>query len=312
MRLKKLYSRLHYLLTFSLVFALRRLKLRVLKEDWVASNPDENIFHVLYDTIVYYSPYYREIHILDQSIDKNSRVQKWRLFFLQKVYPQKKIKYVKSTPIKPSLELRMGYDHNVFINYPVRQPHFSIVQQVCSKEKGEYILFNQRGIDDRYLYESVSGLPLEDFLRKQSFGRPLKICSFHDMSPEEQYQVCSKALLFISAHGAGCTNIIFTPLDCPLIEISQRTNWFCDPICDDHFYSKIGINEPCAVSMINKSQYHKADFHNLCFLIGKNYTEIEPLRYEGVFKARKPIAKQKIFVDGQSLLNTICQHIDCE
>jgi hypothetical protein len=310
MLIKRVVLRLYNLLTISFVFSLKRLKLSIIKEDWVSTNPDENIFHVFYDVMVYFSPHYKKIHLVDESIDKESQVQRWRLFLLQKIYPTKTIKYVQSPPKSQSLILRRGYDHTSFVQYPIKNPYRSIVERICSKEKGEYILFNQRAMDDRYLYDSNTGLGLGDFLKTKQFEFPLRVCSFHEMTVEEQYEACSKALLFISAHGAGCTNLIFTPIDCPLIEISQRTHWYCDPVCDDHFFNKTKINDQCQDKLNYRESYHKAEFHNLSYLIGKKYVEINPVKYEGVFTGRNPINKQKIFVDGNLLLNTIEDCLD--
>ena len=305
MLIKRAFLRLHYLLTFSMVFALRRLKLSILKNNWVSTNPDDNVFHVWYDMIEYFSPHYKEIHIVDAGIDKDSRVQRWRLFLLQKIFPKKTIKYVQSSSKPPSIKLRIGYDHNTFIQYPIKDPHRSIVDRICSKEKGEYVLFNQRAFDDRYLFDSNTSLPLEEFLKTQQLTFPIKFCAFHEMTVEEQYEACSRALVFVSAHGAGCTNLIFTPIECPLIEVNQRTHWYCDPVCDDHFFNKTNINDHCQGKLNFRTAYNKADFHDLCYLIGKKYREISPVKYEGVFKSRNPISKQKIFVDGNILVNTI-------
>jgi hypothetical protein len=164
-------------------------------------------------------------------------------------------------------------------------------------------LFNQRSINNRYLYDANTELPLQDFLLLKDLKVPLKICSFDTMTPEEQYEFCSKAIIFISAHGAGCTNCIFTPIDCPLIEINLRTHWYCDPVCDDHFYEKISINKKCETKL--DKPFHKADYHNLCSLINKKYFEIEPLYYSGKFMSRNPISKEKIYIDGEKLLEII-------
>lgn len=298
---------LYFRLINTFICAVRRQRQRLSKGIWVSTLPDDNIFHIWYNILLFYSPFYSEIHIVEKGIDKESSVQKWRLFVLKKLYPQSKIVFTKSIPVKEMPVLWLGYDNNKFIKYSSKNQYSEIVKKICSKKRGEYILFNQRAFNDRYLYESNTGLPLEDFFKTLQLQFPFKFCSFHEMTVEQQYEVCSKALVFISAHGAGCTNLIFTPLECPLIEINQRTHWYCDPVCDDHFFSKTKINEKCEGKLNYRESYHKADFHNLSYLVGKRYIEISPVKYEGVFQSRNPISKQKIFVDGISLVNSIKQ-----
>ena len=98
--------------------------------------------------------------------------------------------------------------------------------------------------------------------------------------------------------------MLFTQSDCPLIEINFRNHWYCDPVCDDHYYGRISINCKCSGSRTN-SFFHKADYHNLCHLINKKYIEIEAEKYSEGFTARNPISKKKIYIDGQNLLKHI-------
>ena len=109
----------------------------------------------------------------------------------------------------------------------------------------------------------------------------------------------------ISAHGAGCTNLIFTPPDTPLLEISFRKHWYCDPVCDDHFYGRKSINEKCNGTLNHGPHYHKADFHNLCRLIKKPFFEIEAEEYGEGFTARNPIGRKKIYIDGKRVVACI-------
>ena len=297
--------RFYFHLTNAFICALRRQRQKKIKGIWISSIPDNNIFHVWYDALLYYSPYYREVHINEEGIDKESSVQKWRLFVLKKLYPNIKIIYTQSVSEKKNPTLWMGFDLTKFIKYSSKNQYSKIVKNICSKQKGEYVLCNQRAFDDRYLFDSNTSLPLEEFLKTQQLKFPIKFCAFHEMTVEEQYEACSRALVFVSAHGAGCTNLIFTPIECPLIEINQRTHWYCDPVCDDHFFNKTSINDQCQDKLNFIKVYHKSDFHNLSYLIGKKYREISPVKYDGVFKSRNPISKQKIFIDGNFLVNTI-------
>ena len=65
------------------------------------------------------------------------------------------------------------------------------------------------------------------------------------------------------------------------------------------------INDQCQGKLNYRKSYHKADFHNLSYLVGKKYIEISPVKYKGVFTSRNPISKQKIFVDGNLLVSTV-------
>jgi hypothetical protein len=126
---------------------------------------------------------------------------------------------------------------------------------------------------------------------------------------EEQYDICSDAALFICGHGAGCTNLIFTPKNCPLIEINFRNHWYCDPVCEDHYNGTISINEKCNGKLCYREYFHKADYHNLCHLIDKKYLEVEAVEYGGRFLSKNPISKQRIYIDGNQLAHTILKHI---
>ena len=278
-----------------------------MSSNWVSSNMnDYNIFHIFaFDIIQYYNPNAKIIYINESHIDKNNPCQQWRFFVMNKLYPDIKIHFVNDTTYTPGIKTYGGYDCWQFIKYPIDNHILNIVNKINSKSKGQYILLNQRGINNREIYDNESNLPLQDYLLKKKFKYPFKYCNFEQMTPIEQYEICSEAAIFITAHGAGCTNSIFTPIECPLIEINLRTHWYCDMVCDDHFFNKIGVNEKCNGKLNYKNYFHKADYHNLCYLIGKKYTEIIPIKYGGKFTSRNPISKQQIFIDGNNLTKII-------
>ncbi len=158
-----------------------------------------------------------------------------------------------------------GYDCWKFIKYSAC-PHMCSIYDAIkpnTQDNGKYILLNQRNHDNRYLYDYYTKLKLEDFLLNQDIKIPIKVCNFENMTPEEQYDICSNCAIFISAHGAGCTNIIFTQKNTPLIEINLRKHWYCHPVCDNHFYNRISINAKCNGKLNYRSYFHKADYHNL-------------------------------------------------
>jgi hypothetical protein len=271
----------------------------------VFSIKDNNIFHILFETIMKYNPDASMVFINDQYIDKQHPCQKWRLFFYNKLYGEMKVQYRTNELSGNSRITHYGYNHTVFLKYELDNHISKIVENVSSKCDGEYILLNQRNIDNRYLYDNNSRLSLEDFLGGVKLKYPLKCVNFETMSPEEQYNACSKAVIFISAHGAGCTNCIFTPLKCPLIEVNFRKHWYCDPVCKSHMNNIISVNEKCDGCLSTYPHFHKADYHNLCYLIGKRYVEIEAVKYGGSFLSENPISKQQIFIDGDELSKII-------
>ena len=272
----------------------------------VSKIDDNNIFHIFaFDIIRYYDKKYTEVIIDSSNLDiVNSKCQHWRLFVMKKIY--KNVSYSNNITQNNSKTYN-GYEGWDFIKYSPC-PHMCSIYDAISpttQSNEKYILLNQRNHDDRYLYDYDTKLKLEDYLLNQNIKMPLKICSFENMTPEEQYEICSNCAIFISAHGAGCTNIIFTQKNTPLIEINFRKHWYCDPVCDDHYYNKVDVNEKCNGELTCNSHFHKADFHNLCFLLGKKYLEIEAVEYKDGFHTRNPISKKKIFINGSNLIQNI-------
>jgi hypothetical protein len=273
-------------------------------DTWISNIKDNNIFHCLaFDIIKKYNPNYKSVYIYENNINKENPVQKWRLFTMKKLYPNINVRYIDRTE---EIEgTHPSYNCWRFIDYMKDSHIINIVNKLKSTSKGEYILLNQRNINNRYLYENESNVPLQDYLSKKTFKLPFKVCSFDIMTPEEQYEACSKAAIFISVHGAGCTNLIFTPSECPLIEINFRKHWYCYPVCQDHLNGITSINEKCTSFLtVGMKPFFKADYHNLCRLINKKYTEVEVEKYEG-FLAVNPIKKRSLYVNGSKLVKLI-------
>jgi hypothetical protein len=274
-----------------------------INKNWLSTISDNNIWHILIFDIIPNYGRYKNIFISENNINKDSKPQIWRNFVLKKIYPESKIFYIKTNPEQKKSE-DYSFNHYDFIKYNKNEKFKKIISKINSNKEREYILLNQRRYDDRYLYENNTGLPLHDFFKDKKIKIKFKHCCFDEMTIEQQFDICSKAYLLISTHGAGCTNLIFTPMECPLLEVNQRTHWNCDPVCDDHFNGKLLIEEKCNGKLKNKKHYHKADFHNFCHLIDKKYYEISPKKYFGI-NNRNPINKKKIYIDGQECLNII-------
>lgn len=270
----------------------------------ISSIPDNNIFHILvFDILTNYRNNYNNIYIYKNNIDTENQCQKWRKFVMEKIY-NTKVEYVdylnSSQPNNKPL-----YDCWKFIKFQPYPQLINLFKNLNSNQNGQYILLNQRKNNNRYLYDYDTCINLQDYLNLYTFKLPFVSCCFDEMTVEEQHQICSKAAIFISVHNAGCTNLIFTPTNCPLIEFNFRTHWYCDPVCDDHMNNKISINKKCNGNLQYYPEYHKADYHNLCHLLGKKYVEIDPVEYGGKFIDNNPINKKRIYVDGEKLVDII-------
>ena len=276
---------------------------------FVSRIPDNNIFHILYDLYMYYDASYSNIYIYyDEEHNHiiNHPCQKWRKFLLEGVF-QTKVNYTNQLFVYNS-PLRNPFVHNRYIKYEKDPVFAQMLKHITptTTEYGKYIVLNQRKENNRYLYDTKTGIPIHMLLEQNhdQFSIPFKFCCFDDMTPEEQYTICSEAAIFISAHGAACTNMIFTPSSTPLIEINFRKYWYCDPVCDEHFHNHISFDTKCNGPLLHP-EYHKADFHNLSHLLGKKYYEITPDSYSGKFRDRNPISKENIYINGQYLVKLL-------
>lgn len=275
---------------------------------------DNNIFHIFaFDIIKYYNNNSEKAYIWSKNIDKNHNTQKWRYFVMNKLYQCEyihiEIPNIVTERLKTIKPLHNGYNCWQFIKYN-EDPHIkNIYRKIISNiSEGQYILLNIRD-DQRILYDYNSGLKLESFLTKNQnrLNAPFIFCNFSKIPPEEQYKICNNAKILIAAHGAGCTNLIFTPQNTPLIEINLRKDWYCDPVCNLHIEGKICMNTKCHGKLTYRPYFHKADYHNLCYLLEKKYLEIEAIKYDGGFLNKNPISKKNIYIDGEKLITTINQ-----
>jgi len=269
--------------------------------NYISNISDNNIFHIFYHIIKYYSEDYINVFILSSNIDIENKCQQWRLFVMKKIYGN--VQYISTNNINNKM-INIPYDHINFIKYQKSDLLIKIIENLIPSNSGKYILINQRKLNNRYLYDYETKQGLDKILKENEFKIPVKTCCFDEMSIEEQYNICSGAKIFISMHGAACTNLIFTPLDVVFIEINFRTSWYCDPVCDDHFNCKIGINDNCNGKLLHPN-YHKADYHNLAYLLERKYFEINPISYGGKFIDRNPISKENIYVNSKEIIDII-------
>jgi len=282
--------------------------------NYVSEFNDNNIFHILLSEVL--SLHKLDLNklrsgtllLIEDKISKRNPCQKWRYFVLSRIFGT--VDYISKKNAKKLVDPKRidtgnSYDCWRFIKYHANNNYINLVNTIrtapCSDKPG-YVLLNQRDADDRYLYDVKTRKPLEDFLsaKLNLLDIPFKSLNFATLSPEDQASICSLARVFISIHGAGTSNLIFTPEDCPLIEINFRKYWFCDEVCDRHFSGELKYDERCDGGLNFMPEFHKADFHNLCQLLDKRYIEVEAEKYDG-YRSRNPISRKKVFVDGDRL-----------
>jgi hypothetical protein len=253
-----------------------------------------------------------ELLLKKRRFSSASRVLKWRRYVLSKIFGR--VRYVSDRKVSAADTVRLratdyGYNFLEFIEFEPDERFIrlaaAISQETLSVRPG-YVLINQRSPDDRHLHDHESGQPLEQFLapRLASLEIPFKTCDFGRISPRRQAELCGGARVLVSAHGAGNSNVIFTPRSCSLVEVNFRKYWFCDRVCDEHFEGRLEYDQDCGGTFYWGPSFHKADFHNLCFLLGRRYVEVEAEAYAG-YTARNPISRRKVFVSGDHLVSII-------
>ena len=65
------------------------------------------------------------------------------------------------------------------------------------------------------------------------------------------------------------------------------------------------MNTKCDGKLTYRPYFHKADYHNLCYLLGKKYLEIEAIKYDGGFLNKNPISKKNIYIDGEKIIKDV-------
>ena len=285
--------------------------------NYLTSMKSENISHYLRDEILGLGMVdaaelkKSKLYIVDDENDWHIQNQKWQAFVLSNIFLE--VAYISADEAdriaNPTwLKKKVAYAPHAFIDYPPKTEYIRLSEFIkenagIKESEQDYVLLNQRPEGNRYLMESESSLPLEEYLRcaLDQRGIPFRCCDFSMMTPADQAQMCRGAKIFISAHGAGISNIIFTPRHCQVLEYNFRRYWNCDPVCDPHFHGVLTDHEECDGELTFKPYFHKADYHNLCRLLDRPYAELEVIRYDG-FITRNPIDRRYLFVDGASLL----------
>jgi len=252
--------------------------------------------------------------VVNNKIDQKISHQKWRKFILANIFssveyvPKRKIRRI-DNPLHMNAE--SAFDPHNFIDYPPRSEFIELINYmkertgICDTQN-KYVLLSQRERDNRYLFDANSKLPLQSFLSDalNKIGIPFKFCDFAELDPVDQAKVSSGAAIFVSAHGAALTNMIFVPDNCFVMEFNLRKHWYCDPLCDAHFSGALANDEECDGKLTFRPHFHKADYSNLSKLLDKTYIELDVDRYEGHY-GRNPLSRKRLFVDGDNLIARI-------
>jgi hypothetical protein len=202
-----------------------------------------------------------------------------------------------------------------YIDYPINNSLLEMSRHIKNyhlnvgweADTPEGVLLIQRKVGSRLLCDAADGSPLENTLGEalKARGIPFKCCNFDTMSFYDQLRAVHSAKWIVAAHGAAETNIIFANTGATLIEINMRLHWWCDPVCTKHLSGEIPFEKKCNGGLKHHPTYHKADYHNLCKMLGCRYKEITPAGYKGRFLDTNPISKEIILVDCAQIVDAI-------
>ncbi len=289
--------------------------------NFVTSSSESNIFHVLLKEVLPLrkldaaSRLEGKLFIVEDKIKRRSLCQRWRKAVLSSLFS--KVKYIKEErtgKLDDPVFLGKGavaYDPHVYVDLKPNGQFLELVNSIRDHVKLRrpptyYVLLCQREPNNRYLLESATNLPLQEYLTEALKKRqiPFRYCDFARMTPREQIDICRGAKVFVSAHGAGNTNLAFTPDGSHILEYNFRRHWYCDPMCDRHYSGQLPFDEDCGGGLTFRPHFHKADYRNLSLLLDRPYLELEADHIEGI-RGRNPILRERLFVDGKKLLESI-------
>ena len=146
---------------------------------------------------------------------------------------------------------------------------------------------------DRKVY-TLQGELLQDALAAAGVTA---LC-FDNKTMLEQATALRGVTTLAAVHGAALTNMIFLPAGSTVVELSFRTFWFCDPVCDPHFSGELPYTTKCGTRP--PPHYHKADYHNLSHACGHAYREC-PIDGGNTFSSRNPISLRNLYIDFAAL-----------
>ena len=224
-------------------------------------------------------------HLLLTNFDPNLQVHEWRVHILQ--FLVKNI-YVNNNHIKHAIVKNAPREVCCLFHPIMLQVHFKwtkyctpvtiqdkpninmirffeyLKQQMSINCNLKDIIFVNRK-NARKVLDLATKQPLENILSKAGI-----VCKyFEDLTANEQCKFISQAKIFISPHGSGLTNMIFTHPNCKNVEISYRKYFFCDPICEKHRNETLLLKEDC----FTKTPFYKYDYFHQARLLNKQHYE---------------------------------------
>lgn len=250
-----------------------------------------------------------------QKYDHSSPAHRWRADVLKTIIPT----YTNLDEVpRGSAQILPMSDWIVnswtFIKYDLSPNYISMARKIkdyynTSNITGTYAVFVSRS-KSRILYDIHTRRLLDDMFAElcTSLSIPHRVVSFDDATLEQQAQALGDAKVMISCHGAANTNIFLLPDNGHLLEINFRRHWYCDPVCDGHLTGEIPYKQKCNGRLTFRSYFHKADYHNICHLFDKGYTELEVEDAEG-FIDRNPINIKNVYVDARKVFAELLSKI---
>lgn len=201
-------------------------------------------------------------------------------------------------------------DPHQFLRYPSSSIWRAMVRRIlvrhgCFSEPDQLIdvVFVKR-LSSRILLDSGAITPIEDLLENacRAKGLTFQVAPFEQMNPLAQVALMRQTRLLVGVHGAGLTNLVFLQDFATVLEVDFFKYWSCDPVCQGHLSGRIPFRQKCK----DAKPYHKADYHNLAGMFGKNY---ESLSIDGVMGRTdvNPISVSHVLIDANQLINKCFQ-----
>ena len=166
----------------------------------------------------------------------------------------------------------------------------------CQDSKAPVVVFSLRK-QNRILCDTHTKQPIETLIAEK-YGHQ-SIVYFESMDAQDQLRILQNCKIFCGVHGANLVNLVFTRTNAHVIEVDFKKHWYCDPVCEQHYSGKLRSDQKCN-GKCTRGCYHKADYHNLSLLCGKQYSSISA-EYTEKFNDRNPINVQKVYIDFNKL-----------
>ncbi len=288
----------------------------------VSNIKDINIFHffaleiwVVWDTVCKYKNISFILYLTDY---EDNGVHRWRKDLSSAFVPtftnkENMCKYIHDKKLSVTKVIDLPYhgwmiDAWSFVKYPKSDYWISFADTIKNNLQlpvtlhGTYATFVTRK-KSRVLYDVETKTLFETIFRQTCLQHkiPFIVACFDEMTLHEQAVIVSKTKVMLSCHGAGNTNVFFLPSNGHLMEINFRKHWYCDPVCKLHSTGELPYTCKCDGKLTYRPYFHKADYHNLAHLFGKQYTELSIEDGEG-FIDNNPINITKLYIDGNYVI----------